>query len=271
MFYFKDNAELDNLDGVPTEYKSMYAAGQDGKFRVIDAMKVLATNIDGLRGNLTTAQESVTRANGESAQRRVALEAFTALGIGATPEEAKAKIDQMTKDLTDGKKINPDTIRAEVAAQYETKLADAVKANGSLETELTEVLIGDHVTRAIVEHKGNPALLTAVARSKIGIIKDPTSGKRMAVGINEKGEALPGVDGGYMSVSKVIENLKANKDFAPAFEGTTQTGGGLRPQQQRQVVRGPVGGGVQQQQGDAPRSPMSKITAGLAARAAGGR
>jgi hypothetical protein len=270
MFYFKDNAELDNLDGVPAEYKSFYVQAQNGgKWTLVEGMKPLATNIDGLRTNLTQAQSATTRANTESAERRVQLEAYQALNLGTTPEEVKAKVDQMTKDLTDGKKINPETIRQEITAQFQARLDESTKVSTDLEGELNSVLVDDAITRGIVENKGNLALLSPIVKSKVAVIKDPISGKRVAVGVNEKGEALPGVDGGFLPVAKVIESLKTNKDFAAAFEGPKQSGGGTPPGGgNRPFVKTPAqqqeGGGQQQ------KTPMNKITAGLNARAQGG-
>lgn len=271
MFYFKDNGELETLDGVPSEYHLFYVKGQDNKFRIKDDLKPITTNIDTLRTNLTTAQASVTRSNAESAERRQQLDTIVALGVGATAEEIKAKVDQMNKDLTDGKKINPDTIRAEVTAQFQQKLDDAAKATTEIETELTSVLVDDAVTRAIIANKGNVTLLGPVAKGKIAVIKDPNTGRRVAVGVNDKGEPLPGVDGGWMSPEKVVEGLKAIKDFAPAFEGTTQNGSGVQPRigQPRSVTPGPVGQGNANQNGGT-KSPMEKITAGLNMRQAGG-
>ena len=273
MFYFKENTELENLDNVPTEYQVFYVKGQDNKFRINDTMKATTDNIDGLRTNMTTAQNNLTRANTESSQRRVQLEAIAALGVGTTPEEIKAKFDQMTKDLTDGKKINPDTIRQEITAQFEGKLTEANGKVTAAEAELTDILIGDHVTRSIVENKGNLALLTPIVRSKVGIVLDPVTGKRIAVGVNDKGEALPGTDGGFMPVSKVVEAIKKDTQFAAAFEGTQQSGGGSRPVggPTRQVITPPAGRGAQTPTGrDGQKSSMQKINSGLATRAQGG-
>ena len=272
MFFFKDNAELDTLDNVPAEYHLFYVKGQDNKFTLKTDLKSITENIDGLRTNLNTATGNVSRANQESADRRRELEAFTTLGYGANAGEVKAKFDQMQKDLTDGKKINPDTIRQEITTQLRGEIDTATNNAKEMETELTRVLVDDTVTRSILENRGNLDLLAPIIRGKVGVVKDPATGRRIAVGVNEKGEALPGVDGGYMPVSKVVEAVKKDTKFAAAFEAPKQSGGGpvggggALPR----VVGSPAGGGGQGQGDKAPTNPTNKIAAGLAARAAGG-
>ena len=268
MFYFKDNLELENLDNVPGEYHMFYVKGQDNKFTLKTDLKSITENIDGLRTNLTTAQANVTRANAESQTRRTELEAFTQLGYGATAAEVKNKFEQLDKDLKDGKKINPDTIRQEITTQLKGEIDGAKASVAEMEGELTRVLVDDHVTRSIVENKGNLDLLGPIVRGKVGVVKDPNTGRRIAVGINDKGEALPGVDGGYLTVGKVVESLKKDTKFAAAFEAPPNSGGG-KPggAAPARVVGSPAGGGGRDGGTDKPSTnPTSRIQAGLDAR-----
>lgn len=262
-FFFEQNAELDNLDGVPNEFKPFYAQGQDGKFKVAEAFMATATTIDGLRKNFKSAQENLTRANGESMQRRQALEAWAAKAGVASPDELGTRLDQMTRDLTEGKKINPDTIRQELQGQFQTQVDTAKAERDEMEGSLKEYLLDSQAMASIAEHKGNPTLLMPHIRSQAKVMKDPVTNKYRAVATNDRGEPLPDTDGGWMGIGKLVERLKANKDYAVCFTVTAPSGGGTPPNGGRQTNFQPVNPGSQNQNGGNERSPMDKISAGL--------
>lgn len=263
-FFFSENPELDSLEKVPAEFQSFYAQGQDGKYKVDEKFGATATTIDGLRKNFNTTRTNLTAAQQESMQRRQALEAWTANSGVASADELKLKIDKMTQDLSDGKKINPETIRAELATQFEAKQAATQAERDAMEGSLKEYLLDNAALGAIAEHKGNATLLMPHIQAQTQVIKDPVTGKYRAVAVNQAGEPLPDTDGGWLSVGKLVERMKANKDFAACFTVTPPSGGGLPPNgQQRQIPQQqrqtPNGG----QQGQGDRSPMDKISAGL--------
>lgn len=264
-FFFEANAELDNLDAVPAEYKPFYAQGQDGKFKVAETFAATAVNIDGLRKNFNQTKANLSTVNGESAGRRVALEAWEAIGGVKTPDELKAKLDKFTSDLADGKKINPDTIRQELQGQFQTQVDAAKAETAAMEGSLKEYLLDNQAMSAIAEHKGNATLLMPHIRSQAAVIKDPVTNKYRAVAVNQAGEPLPDTDGGWLGIGKLVERLKGNKDFAACFTVAAPSGGGTPPNNgQRPNVRPvnqtPTGDGTQD------RSPMDKISAGLAKR-----
>lgn len=270
-FFFEQNAELEEADfatKVPVEYQPFYAKGQDGKFRVAEAFATTVKNIDGLRTNYKTAQTNLTRANQESAERRIALEAFTGTAGVANADEFKAKWAELQTMVTEGKKFNPDTIRQELQTQFDAKVAPIQQERDGMEASLKEYLLDGEALRSIAEHKGNATLLLPHVLRQAAVIKDPNTGKYRAVAVNDRGEPLPDTDGGYLGVGKLVERLKGNKEYAPCFAGTTQTGGGLPPANNGGGPRvTPVvqPGGT----GAAEKSPMSKIAAGLAARKQG--
>lgn len=273
-FYFDQNVEVEDADfetKVPAEFKPFYAKGQDGKYKVGEAFAAAATTHDGLRRNFTTTRNNLTAANGESAQRRVALEAWTATAGVTTPEELKTKIDKMMSDLTEGKKINPDTIRAELQAGFQSQV-DAAKADTTaMEASLKEYVLDNAAMAAIAEHKGNPTLLLPHVQRMATVMKDPVTNKYRAVAVNAAGEPLPDTDGGWLGINKLVERMKANKDFAPCFTVTTNSGGGTPPNNVGSGIRPPLNNNRQQGNGDGNgggdgKSPMDKIAAGLKAR-----
>lgn len=265
-FFFSENPELDTLEKVPAEFQSFYAQGQDGKYKVDEKFNTTAATIDGLRKNFNTTRTNLTAAQTESMQRRQALEAWTANSGVTSADELKVKIDKMTQDLSDGKKINPETIRAELAGQFEAKQAATIAERDAMEASLKEYLLDSAALGAIAEQKGNATLLMPHIQNQAQVIKDPVTNKYRAVAVNANGEPLPDTDGGWLSIAKLVERMKANKDFAACFTVTPPSGGGLPPNggQQRQIPnqqqrQAPNGG----QQGAGDRSPMDKIAAGL--------
>jgi hypothetical protein len=268
-FFFSENPELDSLEKVPAEFHTFYAQGQDGKYKVDEKFAASATTIDGLRKNFNTTRTNLTAAQQESMQRRQALEAWEANTGVKTADEAKARLDKLTQDLSEGKKINPETIRAELQTQFDAKNAATVAERDAMEASLKEYLLDSAALGAIAELKGNATLLMPHIQRQAQVIKDPVTNKYRAVAVNEKGEPLPDTDGGWLSVAKLVERLKANKDFAACFTVTPPSGGGLPPgggqQQQRPNLQRPANnggtGGDQNQ-----RSPMDKISAGLKGR-----
>lgn len=270
-FFFDANVEVEDADfvtRVPAEYQSMYAKGQDGKYRVAENFATTAQNIDGLRRNFNNTRTNLTSVNGESASRRVALEAWAATSGVTNPEELKTKLDQMTKDLSDGKKINPDTIRAELQAGFQAQVDTAKAETTAMEGSLKEYILDNAALTAISEHKGNATLLMPHVQRQAAVIKDPTTGKYRAVAVNDRGEPLPDTDGGWLSIPKLIERMKANKDYAPCFTVQTSSGSGTPPGggDQRRIGTPPGSGtGTGTQAGDG-KSSMQKISAGLAAR-----
>ncbi len=73
-----------------------------------------------------------------------------------------------------------------------------------------------------------------------------------------------------MPISKLVQEMKEDKEFAAAFEGTTKSGGGADPQQQPRRPGAPAHQPTNQQRReegqDRAQRGVSKISAGLAAR-----
>lgn len=267
-FFFEANAEIPEAEfetKVPAEFRPFYVKDNAGVYKVGEQFHAAAITHDGLRKNFKTAREQITSLNGESAQRRVALESFEAVSGVKTPEELKTKIDKMMSDLTEGKKINPDTIRAELQQGFQTQVDAAKAETAAMEGSLKEYVLDNAAMQAINDQKGNSTLLLPHVQRMATVMKDPANGKYRAVAVNDKGEPLPDTDGGWLSIGKLVERMRANKDFAACFTAVTPSGGGLPPNQQ-QRSNNPGNTGQRTGTGGDERSPMDKISAGLARR-----
>ncbi len=249
-FLFADNISVPEADfetKVPAEFRSYYAKGQDGTYTVADDHKATTGLFDGLRKNLTSTKKNLTAAQAESASRRQTLESLSAIVGTDKPDELKTKWDEIQTKLTSGNKdkINVEEVKAAIAAEYEPKIKAKDDEIAAMTASLSEHLIDGDAARALAEHKGNVTVLMPHIKNATKVIKTD-EGKYVAVVVKPDGSPRVGADGGYVPVSKLVEELKANKDFAGNFAGNQNTGGGNQPhnhqQQQRQQVQRPNDG-----------------------------
>lgn len=260
-FLFADNETIEGEffeTTVPTEFRGLYAKGQDGNYALADSFKGTATTIDGLSRNLKQSKTTNSSVGKEAKDRREALEKIGALGLGATAEEIAEKVKELNDKLAAGSKIKPEEVRAAIEAEYKDKFANQeVEKNGIMAT-LTETLVDSAALSALAEHKGNAKLLMPTIRASVGVFKDEETGKYYAGVKKADGSVRAGSDGSALPISKFVEELKADKDFAGAFAGSQQSGGGLPATKTTPQTRQ----GAEQQS----MSPVSKISQGLKAR-----
>lgn len=262
-FTFEDNAEVPEAEfetKVPADFRSFYAKGNDGIYRVADGIAAGASKvIDGLTKNLKSAKATNQSVGLESKQRREAIEAWKALG--ETPEAVQATLAELQDKINKNSKINPEEIKASIQAGFTAQLdAEKVKT-GKMFATLDSNLRQKDALSALAEHKGNSKLLMPIIMGRTKLVEDETTGAYYTVVLNDKGETRHGSDGSPLSISKFVAELREDKDLAGAFEGTKQTGSGAQParpgSQQQQQQRTP------QQQQEREQRGVSKISAGL--------
>lgn len=258
-FTFEENGELDTLDNVPTEFQGFYAKGQDGKFRIGEAHAPVTKVIDGLTKNLKNSRGTLTQTQQESKQRRESLEKWAQTLGYDTPEAAKAALDDLNTKVANNSKVKPEEIRAAIETEFKGKMTEKDNEVAAMRTSLEKHLRDGDATRAIAEHKGNDKLLRPHINSQTKVVKDEETGEYMTVVVKPDGSVRAGPSGSPMTVAELVAEMKKDKDFASAFEGTKQSGGGTPPQTHTQN-RTP-----QTQQGEL--RGVSKISAGLKSRA----
>ena len=269
-FTFEENAEVAEADfetKVPADYRPFYAKGTDGTYKIVEGIGTAAAKlVDGLGKTLKTTKATNQSVGLESKTRREAIEKWVAETGFETPEAAKEAIAELNKKLADGSKIKPEEVRAAIAAEYDSKLKAKDDENAAMFSTLEKHLRDKDALQAIGEHKGNSTLLMPLILNQTKVVKDSETGEYFTAVLNAKGEIRAGADGGPLSISKLVAEMKENKDLAAAFEGTKQSGGGTPPPRQQQQQQG----GQQQQQHNndsARQRGLSKISQGLAARA----
>ena len=263
-FLFADNETVEGEffdTTVPAEFRGLYSRGQDGNYSLGDTFKSTAATIDGLSKNLKQSKTTNSSVGKEAKDRREALEKIAALGLGSTPEEIAEKVKELNEKLAAGSKIKPEEVRAAIEAEYKDRFANQEAEKNGIMSTLTETLVDSAALSALAEHKGNAKLLMPTIRAAVGVFKDETTGKYFAGVKRADGSIRAGSDGNALPISKFVEELKADKDFAGAFAGSQQSGGGLPSTKTTPQTRQ-----ASEQQG---MSPVSKISAGLKSRDGG--
>lgn len=264
-FEFEQNQEIEEAEfetKVPSDFRGFYAKGSDGKFKLAEGVAQTAAKlIDGLGKNLKTARTTNSSVALESKTRREALEAWASTMGVDTPEAAKAVLDELNAKLASGSKIKPEEVRAAIEQEFSNKFKAKDEENAALLGTLSEHLIDNSAITALAEHGGNQKLLLPLIRQQTKMVKDDETGRYFAAVVKADGTIRAGADGGPMPVSKLVEEMKADKDLASAFTGTKQSGTGTDPKK--------VNGGQQQQQRQAPEQKEVRGVGKISAHYAG--
>lgn len=268
-FIFEDNAEIPEAEfetKVPADYRGYYAKdGTTGTYKIAEVHAPAAKMIDGLGKNLRATKATNQSVGLESKNRREALEAWQATTGVKTPEEMKAKLDELNGKIAQKAAIDPKEVRDAIAAEYADKFKAAEDENKAMFATLEENLRDKDALAAIAEHKGNQKLLMPLIVAQTKVMKGD-DGKYFTAVLKPDGTVRAGSDGGPLPISKLVAEMKEDKDLASAFEGTKQQGGGPDPKNQnRNNQQQQQNNNNNQQQQQREQRGVSKISAGLAA------
>jgi len=269
-FYFEDNAELPEAEfesKVPADFRFAYTKGDGGTYKLNDQYAAAAKLIDGRGRTLKQAKATNQSVGLESKQRRETLEKWAAETGFESPEAAKEAIAAMQEKINSKSAIKPEEVRAAIEKEFTGKLEASEKKAEAMFSTLEKHLRDKDALSAIAEHKGNAKLLMPLILAQTKVVQDEDTGEYFTAVLNAKGEVRAGADGGPLSISKLVAEMKEDKDLASAFEGSQKNGGGTDPKQQQQ--RGPHQPTNQQRREggeDRAQRGISKISAGLAQR-----
>jgi hypothetical protein len=262
MFEFLKNMQVETLAAVPEKYHGLYEENPEGGFRVTEAAKGIVTDYAGTTTALAEATGKTKSANDESAARRIKLKAFEefAKENGFEGEDSleaiKAGVTNLTGQIKGGEaaKVNLDKVTQDwqnrLKEVEESKSGEVSKMRGSLE----RYLIGQAGTEAIAKAKGSVDLLLPILSKHARVAQD---GDDYVVRVvDDGGENRLNGSGGFMTVSDLVTEMKADANFGRAFDSESPGGTGTPP-----------GGGMRkptESKGDLAAN--EKITAGLNSR-----
>jgi len=249
-YEFDLDSAIENLDSVPDDLKHFYAKDGTG-YKVAPTMVGAAKRINGLSTNLKTERTKVTNKNKEAQEFRQSASSFKAIVEALpdlpedqrTPEGLKAYLDALAVKATAGGKKGDDAIRQieAVKAEMARDKAEALKAKdgelAQMQGSLFNYMVGDVANSALSEHKGNSLFLRPHIDRQTKVVKQDDGTYAVRV-LDDKGEIRYNGQGDPMTVPQLVEVMKKDDKFAPAFEGRVASGGGNVPSKktdQRQV------------------------------------
>ena len=255
-YEFGKNETVDTLDAVPEQFRGLYAEDQaDKKFKIGQSFKSITSAIDGLNGALRNERRTTAALRG---QKDVASLVKDAFGMD-TIDDVKAKMDELSAQVTEKSKVDPAKIRAEIEKTFTTK-EDGYKAQATkMQATLDRYLIDSAGTVALAEMKGNIRLLMPIIKSQAAVVVD---GDEYVVRIKDgAGDYRGNGAGGFMSVAELVKEMRSSADYGVAFQSDAPSGGGKQSGRTQSSPQPRTGSGTE---GD--RTAMEMISAGLAAR-----
>jgi hypothetical protein len=237
-FDFSKNMSVVTLDPVPEAYRGVYVEQDDGTFAVNDSVKGIVQAYVGQTEALNTARNDLTKANNESAGRRVELSGYSEmlgeLGVqvpeGETPVEVlKSFINDLTSKVQGGQElqVNLEKIREEAnkrILEAETKGNEKIQF---MQSALQQHMVGEVATAALAKMEGSVDLLMPHVVSHCKVIQD---GENFVVRVvDSAGDARSNGAGGWMTVSDLVTEMKTQEKFAPAFKSEEKSGSGIVP------------------------------------------
>jgi polyhydroxyalkanoate synthesis regulator phasin len=254
---FASNQEIDEatLGTAPEGYRGAYAKGDDGKYRIADGFKPFVDAISGL-GTALKNERGVTK----NLRGQKDISAVLKEGLGfETVEEAKARLDELTQQVTTASKVDPAKIKADIEKTFDGERQKLQGENKAMLSTLQRYMIQSAAVSALAAAKGNEKLLLPVIRDQVELVKD---GDDYVVRVKDgAGDYRGNGKGGFMTVEDLVDELRKSQDYGVAFESETRHG------TQRQEQRpGPQARQGMQRQGNEPVNANDRIARGLAAR-----
>lgn len=214
---------VDKLDGVPENFRELYTE-KDGKFHL---------SVDGIEdtGPLKRALEAErTRA------KALEVQAAAWKRMGKTPDEIEALVEAAR--IAEENKLTQagewDKLKAQMNAKHDEALkglktqldvkdGEIKSMRGTLESHLVDMT----ATAAIAAAKGVPELLLPQVQKFVRVVEQ--DGRYSTKVVDGKGDPRFNARGEPLTVEDLIAEMKVNEVYGRAFEGSGNSGSGMRP------------------------------------------
>ncbi len=215
-------AIVESMEEIAENLRDHYRELEEGKGFVLDVTTVNGTELADTRG-LKSALER-ERTNATTAQRK--LKQFDGLDP-KDAREATEKVKEMA-DWNPEKKIE-EGMRArekQLVQRHEDEKKVLSTQVETLREQLSDNLIKATATKAISEAKGSVELLLPHVMRQTRM-RQTDDGKLIAEVIDADGHQRVGdATGSPMTIPQLVEELKQDKAYSRAFDGTGATGSG---------------------------------------------
>lgn len=213
-------AIVESLEGLSEDVAAEYSQREDGKFQLqVDAIGGLElADTAGLKSALQKERQSVADLKGE-------VKKYGDLDPDAA-REALTKVEQLG-EMTPTEKVEQQirTRTEKLVAQHNADKATLEKTIDGLKGQLSANLIDVAATAALNELGGNVRLLLPHVRGMTRM-RQTDDGRFVAEVLDENGQVEIDGQGNPLTIPKLVEKMKSDDTFAPAFKGSGATGSG---------------------------------------------
>jgi flagellar biosynthesis/type III secretory pathway protein FliH len=192
-------------------------------------------NVEPVKGYDVKPVEKLLGALGSERSVRAELEAkLKALGDmdPKAAREALATVAEWQKSPPDEKfKKQYESTLKQAQEEFQKKIAATETMRDKLRSQLEQQLVDAKAREAIAKHKGNVDLLLPHVRTRIKTeMSEAGDFAAFVTGQDGTKAHVVGKDGSLapMSIEALVEQMRAQDAYAPAFGGTGATGGGTR-------------------------------------------
>lgn len=208
-------ASVESLDSIPEGQRDLYVKGADNKFW--------------LDTDYRDEIEKITRNRDEILGEKKGLKSVEEMlkETGLKPDQIK-QILKERKEAAEKKALEAgefDKVRQQIVEQHTVELSKRDAREQSLVGTISELMLDNKATEAITKQKGSIKLLLPVVKARSQVKE--VDGKFVLVVTDERGTPqVRGTKSEPMTLDQLVEELKADKEYAGAFDGTGASGSG---------------------------------------------
>lgn len=208
----KLKAILDTLDGLPDAQKELYDEGADGKFHLLAEG---VEDVGGLKSALD--KERKARKEAEAKVKKIGdIDPDEYERLRAESEERSEKEGDVEKKLTTAQK------------KFDREKAELEQKVLARDKKIHQLVLENTAKDAIEAAGGKPKVLLPHVLTKAKVIEE--DGDFVPVVLDEKGNERPAKSGDKrFTLEDLVLELKADDEFAGAFNGTGASGSGAPP------------------------------------------
>lgn len=204
---------VDSLEGIDENHRALYVA--DG-----DKFKLAVDGIEDTTVLKDTLRKERKRADDAEKQKKAWERS------GKTPEEIQELLEaHEARQLSESERKGEwEKLRTQMNDKHALDLKAKDETIGQMKKRLEAELIDAKAVSAIAAAKGSPDLLLPHVQRHVKVDDDFN-----VVVVDGKGDPRVNGKGEPLSISDLIEEMKANETFGRAFEGSGHSGSGTRP------------------------------------------
>lgn len=218
-------ALIDSIEGLHESVVEHYSKGDDGKYR-LDVTEVAGLALEDISG-LRTGLEKERQKSRDLETKLVSFKDIDPKNV----RDLEAKVQEMNNWTPDDKvQSKIESSVAEVVKQHETKLNDMQKRETSLLGALNKELVASKVVKAITENKGSVELLESIVSQNVRM-RENADGSFSTEIVKADGTQRLNSKGDALGMSEYVKELRNDKAYARAFDGSDISGGGAQPQE----------------------------------------